>query len=99
MCCTRAILIRVLAALLLRMGLEGMTVEFRVFCCGKSDSRGGWTWLQLIRSCTLRSPSVQFQDGGREVTCGSPMLEVRESEIESFRRSPKTSLRQEREVT
>jgi hypothetical protein len=75
---------------MLRMGLEGMTVESRVFHCRKSNSKGGRTWLQLIRSCALHSPSVQFQDGGREVTCGGPMLEVRESEVRTFRRSPKT---------
>jgi hypothetical protein len=76
--------------ILLRTGLEGMTVESGVFRCRKSDSKGGWTWLQLIRSCTLCLPSVQFQDRGREITCRSPMSEVRKSEIGSFRRSPKT---------
>jgi hypothetical protein len=44
----------------LRMGLEGTMVESRVFHCGKSNSKGGWTWLQLIRSCALYLPSVQF---------------------------------------
>jgi hypothetical protein len=49
----------------LRTGLEGTTVESRVSAVGSPTPRGGWTWLQLIRICTLCLPSVQFQDGGR----------------------------------
>jgi hypothetical protein len=50
---------------LLRMGLEGTTVSTEFFRCGKSNSKRGWTWLQLLKSCALHLPSVQFQDGGR----------------------------------
>jgi hypothetical protein len=70
----------------LRMGLEGTMVESGVSAVGSPTLRGAG----LGFSCALCSPSVQFQDGGREVTCRSPMLEVHESEVRSFQRSPKT---------
>jgi hypothetical protein len=67
----------------LRTGLEGTTVESGVSAAGSMTPRGAGLGFNLKEVVPFVRPVSNFRMEV-EVTCGSPMSEVRKSEVRIF---------------